>query len=313
VSVSIACSLAGLDLLRSSWERLYSPERHTIFQTFAWNRLAAAVFRDREVPYVVYVENSTGAALIPAAIAGNGITFLGETLFDYRDVLFAGDGQALRAAWQELARLALPLTIPGVRAGGEQWRGLDWQRFSEAPYIRVKDAEQLAHHSRAGRLVRRLERKGAAVKHYDGSAIELLRRIYQRKAEQSGENLFTDPRRVEFVLKAIAIAPDSIDIFTFEVSDCPIAALVTLRDGPVRRFYTTWFEQSWAHDSPGTALLFEVTCQSLAEGLDCDYMTGTQLQKLRFATGSIPLMRMQASPEQLVRISGMGAPVDAAA
>jgi hypothetical protein len=42
-------------------------------------------------------------------------------------------------------------------------------------------------------------------------------------------------------------------------------------------------------------------------------MTGTQLQKLRFATGSIPLMRMQASPEQLVRISGMGAPVEAAA
>lgn len=311
MSVSIACSPAGLDLLRSAWERLYSPQRHTIFQSFGWNRLAAAVFRDREVPYVVHVENSTGAAIIPAVIARDKITFLGEALFDYRDVLVAGDGRALRAAWQELANLRLPVTVAAVRSPGEHWRDFDWHPFSEAPYVRVKDADQFARHSGAGRLVRRLERKGAELKRWTGSATRLLRHIYARKAEQSGGNLFADPRRVEFVLTALAIAPELVDVFTFEVSDCPIAALVTLRDGRVRRFYTTWFEQSWAHHSPGTALLFEITRQSLAEGLDCDYMTGTQPQKLRFATGSVPLMRVQTSAEQLARIGAL--PVEVAA
>jgi CelD/BcsL family acetyltransferase involved in cellulose biosynthesis len=312
VSVSIACSPAGLELLRSRWERLYSPEQHTIFQSFAWNRLAAAVFRDRETPYVVHAENSTGAALIPAAIAGGRITLLGETLFDYRDVLVVGDGQALRTAWRELARLRLPLKIPAVR-GGSRWSGFDLQPFSQAPYLRTKDTGQLAAHSRAGRLVRRLERKAAELKHYDGSAAELLRDIYHRKAAQSGGNLFADRRRVEFILQALALAPAAVDVFTFETANALIAALVTLRDGRFRRFYTTWFDRAWAHDSPGTALLFEVTRQSLAEGLNCDYMTGTQPQKQRFATSSVSLFRVEASAEQLARIAGEAAPVEAAA
>ncbi len=205
MSVSIACSPAGLDLLRSRWERLYSPEQHTIFQNFAWNWLAAAVFRGREAPYVVHAENSTGAALIPAAIAGGRITLLGETLFDYRDVLVIGDYQALRTAWRELAHLRLPLRIPAVRGGRTHWSWFNLQPFSQAPCVGTKDAGQFGAHSRADRLVRRLERKGAEVKHYDGSAAELLREIYRRKAAQSGDNLFTDPHRVEFILQALAL------------------------------------------------------------------------------------------------------------
>jgi CelD/BcsL family acetyltransferase involved in cellulose biosynthesis len=313
VSVSIACSPAGLDLLRSRWEGLYSPEQHTIFQSFAWNRLAAAVFGDREAPYVVYAENSTGAALIPAAIVGHKISFLGETLFDYRDVLVAGDGQALKAAWRELARLRLPLSVTAVRGGGNRWSGFELSPFSQAPCVRRNDQRQLTAHSRAGRLVRRLERKGAELKHHDGSAAGLLRNIYHHKAEQSDNNLFTDLGRVEFVLKALALAPAAVDVFTFETAHALVAALVTLRDGRFRRFYTTWFDQAWAQDSPGTALLFEVTRQSLAEGLDCDYMTGTQPQKQRFATSSVPLFRVEASAEQLARIAGEAAPAEAAA
>lgn len=313
MSVSIACSLAGLDHLRSRWERLYSPEQHTIFQSFAWNRLAAAVFGDREAPYVVYAENSSGAALIPATIADGKLSLLGETLFDYRDVLVAGDGGALNAAWRELARLRLPLRVPAVRRGGNRWSQFNLQPFSEAPCVRIEDAGEFAAHSRAARLVRRLERQGVELEHYDGSATELLRQIYRHKAAQSGDNLFSDPRRTEFVLRALALAPGAVDVFTFETADTLIAALVTLRDGAFRRFYTTWFNQAWAHDSPGTALLYEITRQSLAERLHCDYMTGTQLQKLRFATASVPLFRVEASPEQLARIAGEVTPVEAAA
>jgi CelD/BcsL family acetyltransferase involved in cellulose biosynthesis len=313
VSVCVACSPAAIDRLRSPWERLYCRERHTIFQSFAWNRLAAEIFSDRESPYVVYAENSSGAAIIPAAIATRQVTFLGESLFDYRDVLTSGDGRALKAAWLQVARLGLPLDVAGVRSGGEQWRGLGLKPFSEAPCIRAEDKAQFATHARAGRLVRRLQRLGAKVKHYDGSATELLQRVYSRKAAQlGGHNLFTDPRRVEFVVRAVALAPASVDVFTFE-TDAMIAALVTLRDGRVRRFYTTWFDDAWAHYSPGTALLFHLTQQSLAEGLDCDYMTGTQSHKRRFAMASVPLFRAQASREQLARIAMEAGPAEVAA
>ena len=179
--------------------------------------------------------------------------------------------------------------------------------FSEAPCVRPQEATGFAvAHSRAGRLVRRLERRGAELKRYDGSATELLRRIYVRKAAQFSDNLFADPRRVEFMVQAAALAPAAADVFTFEILGAMIAALVTLRDGHVRRFYTTWFDDAWAHYSPGTALLFEVTWRSLAEGLECDYMTGTQRQKLRFSTGSIPLFRAEASAKQLAQIAGEG-------
>ena len=309
----IACSPAGIDLLRSHWERLYSAERHTVFQTFAWNRLAAEVFADREQPYVVYAETSTGTALIPAAIAAGRLTFLGEALFDYRDVLVAGDGEALSAAWRELSHLGLPLALLAVRPG-EPWRGIDLRPFSEAPCVRAQDIQKLTSHSRVARLVRRLERLGAKLMHNDGTATELLRSIYVRKAAQiGGDNLFDDARRVEFMLRALALVPAAVDVFTLETAGAMIAALVTLRDGQVRRFYTTWFDHAWAHHSPGTALLFEVTRRSLAEGLDCDYMTGAQPHKLRFGTASIPLFRAEASAEQLARIGGEGERVGLAA
>lgn len=310
----IACSPAGIDLLRSPWERLYFPDRHTVFQSFAWNRLAAEAFADRERPYVVYAENATGAAIIPAAVTASGITLLGETLFDYRDVLVAGDGGALSAAWRELAALELPFSVAGLRGAADEWRAFDLRPFSEAPFVPAQDIQEHAAHSRAGRLVRRLERLDAGFRRYDGSSAALLRSIYRRKAVQFGaENLFTDPRRVDFMVRVLALAPAAVDVFTFETAGEIIAALVTLRDGNVRRFYTTWFDNAWAHQSPGTALLFEVTSQSLAEGLDCDYMTGAQPHKLRFRTASLPLFRAKASAEQLARIASEQAEMKLAA
>lgn len=307
MKLRIARSQAEIGPLRSAWERLYSPERHTIFQTFAWNRLAAEMFSGRERPHVIYAENAGGAALIPAAIASDRISFLGEALFDYRDVLTAGDGSALASAWLELARLGLPLSVPGLRFAAD-WREFNLRPFSEAPCIQVSEGAHFnAAHARAGRLVRRLERVGVKLKRADGSATELLHGIYLRKAVQFGsDNLFLDRQRVEFLLRAAALAPTAVDVFTLEAGEM-IAALVTLRDGAVRRFYTTWFDDAWSHYSPGTALLFEVTRRSLAEGLNCDYMTGSQPHKRRFATRSVPLFRAEASAEELARIAGQPA------
>jgi len=76
-----------------------------------------------------------------------------------------------------------------------------------------------------------------------------------------------------------------------------IAALLSFRDGTVQRFYTTWFNPAWRRYSPGSALLYEVTRLSLAEGLECDYMTGEQPFKLRLATGVKPLYQLAMSAE----------------
>ncbi|HYL97105.1 MAG TPA: hypothetical protein VET69_14970 [Terriglobales bacterium] len=105
----VARSAAEMDRLRPAWDNLYRACPSTLFQSFSWNRLAASLFAAREEPYVVLLENDTGAALIPGAIADHGFTLLGEALFDYRDVLAAGDPSLLRQAWQEVAALKLPI------------------------------------------------------------------------------------------------------------------------------------------------------------------------------------------------------------
>ena len=108
-------------------------------------------------------------------------------------------------------------------------------------------------------------------------------------------NLFVDQLRIHFVLAAAAAEPDAWEIFTLERESHVVAALVTFSDRGVRRFYTVYYDHGWSRYSPGTALLYEATRLSLAEGLDCDYMTGEQSHKMRLATSRVPLYRVELS------------------
>ena len=83
----------------------------------------------------------------------------------------------------------------------------------------------------------------------------------------------------------------------------PTAAVVTLLDRGCRRFYTGWFAPEYEKHSPALALIYEITLQSLAAGLDCDYMTGEQPYKMRLATSSVPLYRVRATPQQLAAMA----------
>lgn len=313
--VRIARSATEMDELRPTWEALYaSTEGATIFQSFAWNRLAAAHFTDREQPYVVLAESDSGVALVPAARGRDRLTLLGDELFDYRDALTAGDSSALRVAWAELARLRLPLHITALR--GEQvrarWAALSPSAFVKAPAVRRADidAQSFAQaHPGIGRYVRRLHREGAELRRYDGTATALIASIYRQKSEQPAidgqENLFRDPARVAFMEAACALDPAACEIFSLEAGSRLVAALITFRDHETRRFYTIVFEQSWARFSPGTALCFETSRLSLEEGLDCDYMTGEQPHKVRFTTSSTPLYRLNAPAALLARAAGL--------
>ena len=269
-----------------------------MFQSFHWNRLAATVFR-QEQPYIVFLESDAGVALIPTAIQnGRHLCLLGEELFDYRDVLWAGDRCVFAEAWDVVAETGLLLAETPVRgpAAPRHWSAFELAPFCKAPCVpsSVTSESFAAAHPRAARLIRRLERCGVRMERHRGDNRPLLGEIYTRKAAPSndcGGNLFQDPRRADFLLDIAADPRSGCQIFTLESPSALVAALVTFVDGHVRRFYTTWFNPEWSRYSPGVALLFEATRLSLADGLGCDYMTGEQDYKLRLATDAVPLYR----------------------
>jgi CelD/BcsL family acetyltransferase involved in cellulose biosynthesis len=174
--------------------------------------------------------------------------------------------------------------------------------FAAAPGVRCEQisTERFAGaHTRLARNLRRMERLGFALKTYDGDNPHLLRAIYGAKARQSETSLFHDSARIEYLVSAAAMMPHVFEIFTLENGEQRIAAVVTLRDDECRRFYTGWFGAECEKHSPALTLIYEVTRQSLAEGLDCDYMTGEQGYKMRLATNSVNLLRLRATAEEL--------------
>jgi CelD/BcsL family acetyltransferase involved in cellulose biosynthesis len=301
------CSSAG-ELLhfRPLWEALCAAANHTVFQRFELNQLAAEKFADREQPYVVCAEALSGAAIVPAVLRhGEGsIRLLGEELFDYRCFLHQGDDRVLRAALAALAPLQRPLEIVAMREPDRcaVIDELPLLPFAAAPGVSCTQisAEQFAAaHTRLARNLRRLEKLGFELRTYDGWNPQLLRSIYAGKAAQRRSSLFHDSGRIEFLASAAALIPDVFEIFTLENGPLMAAALVTLRDGSCRRFYTGWFAPEYEKHSPALALIYEVTRQSLAVGLDCDYMTGEQPYKMRLASSSVPLYRVRATAQQL--------------
>lgn len=302
-----------MEALAPLWNELLGKQRHSFFQRFSWNRLAAEVFCDRLTPFVVSVQSDNGAAIIPAAINNrNGDTeLLGELLFDYRDVLHLGEREVLRTAWQKLATLGRPLHVLSISqtADGGRWARFPLELFARAPMVEgahlTEEAFRLQH-SRLGRQMRRLQKQGAVLRCSSGHDSRLLRHLYNCKRSQfaaNQENVFTDCRRGEFMVAAAGLEGSSCEVYALETNALLVAGLVTFRDDHIRRFYTTYFNPEWARYSPGQALLYEITAQSLGNGLSCDFMTGEYPYKLRLANASQTLFRLDLSAEQLVQIS----------
>jgi CelD/BcsL family acetyltransferase involved in cellulose biosynthesis len=321
--ITIVRSAQEMAALHPVWQSLCVSDCITIFQDFHWNLLALTMFGTREEPFVVCARASHGQAIVPAVVRRRDSTLrlLGEELFDYRQFLHQGEQEALSAALGVLAQRGLPLEVTALRDGdplvskglgrSSGHGGLRPLPFSAAPGVLRKDVSQekfAGDHGRLARNLRRLERLGLELRSYDGSHSALLRSIYHRKAAQDPGSLFHDPARVEFLVNAALFHPRRFEIFTLENGPRLGAALVTLRDGLVRRFYTVWFQPELHKHSPALSLVYEVTRLSLAAGLDCDYMTGEQPYKLRLATTSVPLYRLHVTTEELRGLSAPALP-----
>ena len=105
------------------------------------------------------------------------------------------------------------------------------------------------------------------------------------------------------MVQAALLDPARVGIFALESGSHLGAALVTILDSGVRRFYTCWFSPELARHSPALSLIYEVTRLSLEAGLDCDYMTGEHSYKLRLATNAVRLFHLHASPAQLASVA----------
>jgi CelD/BcsL family acetyltransferase involved in cellulose biosynthesis len=311
--MNIACSASEMDRIEPLWKELLRQQEHTLFQSFAWNRLAADVFRERITPCVVWAESEAGAAIIPAALnhAAERMELLGDALFDYRDVLCVGDDELLRLAWHRVAACGRPLHVVSVtNRARDRWQDFQLSPFANAPRVDLSAVDEhgfrLAH-SRLGRQMRRLQRLGFSLRIHAGTDSAAIRHLYECKRSHfasDSDNLFRDQHRCEFMVAAAAIEQSRCELFTLEdQAGNYIAGLVTFRDGNVRRCYTIYFHPEWARYSPGIALLYEVTARSLAEGMSCDYMTGEYPYKLRLANGSRPLYRIDASARELAEIA----------
>jgi CelD/BcsL family acetyltransferase involved in cellulose biosynthesis len=295
--------------IRTLWNRLYASGQYTVFQSFDLNLLAADRFAEREEPFVICAESKRGAALVPAVLrrGDRTVRLLGEELFDYRAFLHADDDAVLRAALGVLAEIGCPMEIVALRETDcdAVMDELEIGPFAAAPCVncaQISAEEFAAAHTRLARNLRRMERLGFELRGYDGNNPMLLRSIYSAKAEQSESSLFHDSKRIEFMVSAAGLMPDVFEVFTLENGGTMAAAVVTLRDGRWRRFYTGWFAPEYEKQSPALALIYEITRQSLAAGLGCDYMTGEQPYKMRLATSSTPLYRVRATAEQLAAV-----------
>ena len=331
---------AEFESVRGLWEQL--ARETTIFQSFAWSQLAAACFARREQPYVICCESDSGAAIIPAVIRRDGsMSLLGEKLFDYRNILHAGERAVLTQAWRKLCDLDRPFQLTALR--GEQnrllWQGAQPRPFAHAPCLRACDLEPLRSacaperspveytfgetevntttgvqdrflnmHPRLWRRARRLAGQAIEFKQHAGSERQLMRFILETKGRQPTplRNLLHDRMRREFIARIAADATSRCDLYTYETNSDLVAALITFRDDALRYCYTIYYDPRWSDFSPGQLLLFEVAARSVAEGLECDFMTGEYPYKNRLATARVPLFKVEAGLEALARIFSSG-------
>src|ERR1019366_6778833 len=116
-----------LDRVKARWIWLEKQCAGTLFQSYELNRWAARWFAARETPQVIVAEPDSGMAIIPAVKRERELGLIGETLFDYRNVLSAGDPKVLESAWRYLSIAGLPLEVTALRGLKVRDR---WQEFA---------------------------------------------------------------------------------------------------------------------------------------------------------------------------------------
>ncbi len=274
-----------------------------MFQGFVWSALAARIFAQREAPYIVSVETESSAAIIPAVVRKSSglISFLGEELFDYRNVLTIGNESALRMAWGMVAAVGLPFELTAVRGVVQpHWRGFDIARFSGAPFARSDSPHR--PHPRLQQKLDTLLNRGCHLTSRQCAAAR-VGEMYRLKAAQDSRCLFRDPARIRMIEGMVETCAEGSELLVLERDQELVAGVLSFCDREWRRFYGTYYSVDWATFSPGVTLANRLLENTMRDGLHLDLMTGEQPYKLRLAEDVVPLFRVSASAARLAEIA----------
>jgi len=238
---------------------------------------------------------------------------LGEELFDYRDILAAGDGEAAALAWKTLGEIGgeMEFRVKAVRESsldsgfgaprvpGPGAQIFTSEFFANAPKIRRQDSPSGQKHHRLERNLEKMKAAGCEMKIANGCESRLVTEILSLKAMQEDKSLFRDPLRIEMVSRMAAASGNHCEIFALTHGSTIVAGLITFIDGEWRRLYTTYYDRRWAKYSPGVSLVNYVIGLSVEAGIDLDLMTGEQPYKQRFATSKEALFTLRTSASAL--------------
>src|SRR6185312_9246268 len=195
---------AGADLrpLAGLWQRAETAGPASIFQSFAFARRWSAAFARRADPRIWV--HAAPPFVIPLARGQDGLTALGEGLFDYVDPLGDPGMGAEAARWVRQTERETPRAT-GVRVRSpylDFWRGVggDLELFAAAPR-REASLELSGEHARLAGRWRRAQQAGARVEAVTGP--EARRQLLDWILEQKTRALAA--RRQDNVLGAEAV------------------------------------------------------------------------------------------------------------
>lgn len=294
--------MTRLEPIEPLWRSAFERAPGHFFQRFEpslhWARIYAAEGNLR-----VWTHASE-PALAAFTVRDGQLALLGQGLFDYVDLV----GAASPAAQQQLARQLLEweewrqFEATGVPADSpftSFWQALQAESsfFSAAPLLLHPDRLRPGH-GRAARRLRQCRQAGWELQQVGQGAERqaLLHWILEQKQQAlqaSGGRNVLDEAAVQWLRAMVTHAPELAELWRLHRDGEAAAGLLCWRSTPVRYAYTISYRSDAAAMSPGVLLLYGVLCDSAAQGLCFDFLTGEQPFKLRFSDARRSLLRLR--------------------
>jgi len=306
---------ATLEQLSSDWDRLWREDPHsTIFGSFAWAKASWKVFgADWSLCTTAVFQNEELVCILPMAVFGDTLTFIGTPRADYNHVVHNTTAQfdVLESAFRAL--LATPIKWKRcvfAKIPEESWLATQFDCLEKIRDLHIylestSVASYLDLHGNASEIVAPLLRK-KTFRSYENK----LRRqgeLHFRHIEQSSEilahlpglfqqhmgrwtvagggSIFTDERNRHFY-EELAKRLDPSQYLRFSVLELdgrPIAQHFGFESHGRFIYYKPTFDIDFWNFSPGQVLLRKLLEYSAARKLlEFDFTTGDESYKRRF-------------------------------
>lgn len=293
------------------WDRVLARSpRHSVFQTWAWNRVWWESFERGEL-LIVVVEDATDVRAIAPLFVDGGMAFLvGSGGSDYLDLIGEVDAPGMVETVLDYVRAVVPgllglhlYHVPDASPTGALLRaaaarlGLECHDEGLLPAPRLSGGppaletaafkKSLVRHERALRRSGSLQVKRLAGAEALGYLETFFDQHVRRWAGRESPSLFIEPSQRTFYRNLIS-SPEAREWLRFIAllrDGAPVAFHLGMSYGREYLWYKPSFEIELSHLSPGEVLLRSLLLDAAAEDCDVfDFGLGDEAFKLRFAT-----------------------------